>query len=129
MLQSQKRFWKINRGFNSTENLGFDDIKLYTLRGFAFNQINKNDLALKDLDKAIQLNPDFYPKNFFNRAMLKIILNKNDQALSDLDEYLKKEGKENIRLALKSELQLILEQRKTLKSIPKIFQLNMFGAC
>lgn len=39
---------------------------------------------------------------------------------SDLDEYLKSQGKENVRLTLKVELQTILEQRKILKEISKI---------
>lgn len=86
-----KDFKKSTEDFNSAESLGFNDIKLYTLRGFAFNQINKNELALKDLNKAIELNPEFYPKNFFNRAMLKVIFKKNDEALSDLNEYLKRQ--------------------------------------
>lgn len=38
---------------------------------------------------------------------------------SDLDEYLKSQGKENIRLSLKNELQIILEQRKFLKENSK----------
>lgn len=36
---------------------------------------------------------------------------------SDLDQYLKSQGKENMRLAFKAELQTILEQRKNLKNI------------
>jgi hypothetical protein len=34
----------------------------------------------------------------------------------DLDRYLESQGKENVRIILKSELQTIIEQRKILKN-------------
>ena len=36
---------------------------------------------------------------------------------SDLDDFLASQGKENIRISLKNELQMILEQRQILRSI------------
>lgn len=75
----------------------------------------------------------FFEKPFNNIAVLNLCRNavKKSQALqllersikyilyqfSDLDEYLQSQGKENIRLTLKNELQVILEQRQILRNI------------
>ena len=86
-----KKFDNSTDDFTSAEKLGFIDVKLYTLRGFAYNQINKNELALKDVSKAIEMNPEFYPKNYYNKASLEIKLNRNEEALNDFNEYIKRE--------------------------------------
>ena len=87
-----KNFEKSTRDFTSAENLGYNDIKLYTLRGFAYNQINRNDLAIKDIDKAISMDSDYYPPNYFNRAMLNVKLNRNEEAVNDLNIFIEKVG-------------------------------------
>lgn len=76
--------------FTNSEKLGNNDVKLYTLRGFAYNQIGKNIEALDDLNKAISINPDFYPKNFYNRGALEVKLNKNEEAIKDFSIYIEK---------------------------------------
>ncbi len=73
--------------FNQAEKLGYTDAKLYTLRSFAYNMTEKNDLALQDLDKAIEMDPDSYAGNYYNRAMLQLSLKKPDLAMLDLNKY------------------------------------------
>ncbi len=73
--------------FTNSETLGNNDEKLFTLRGFAYSVLGNNELALNDLNKAILLNPDFYPKNYFNKASLEIRLGKNDDAINDFTIY------------------------------------------
>ena len=37
------------------------------------------------------MNPEFYPKNYYNKASLEIKLNRNEEALNDFNEYIKRE--------------------------------------
>lgn len=73
--------------FTNSEKLGNNDVKLFTLRGFAYSMLGNNQLALNDLSKAILIDPDFYPKNYFNKASLEIRLGKDDDAINDFTIY------------------------------------------
>lgn len=77
----------------------------------------------------------FIDKPFDNMAILNVCRNALKKSLamklieksinfmlyqfSDLDSYLKSQGKENVRVSLKNELETILEQRKILKGTKK----------
>lgn len=60
-------------------------------------------------------------KNAVQRSKAMLLIEKSINYIlyqfSDLDEFLKSQGKENIRVTLKAELQILLEQRKILKDI------------
>ena len=90
------------------------------------------NLSKEKMQEALQFGAyAFVDKPFSNSEILNIVRNavKKSQAMllleksinyilyqfSDLDDYLATQGKENIRLTLKQELQTILEQRKILK--------------
>lgn len=92
------------------------------------------NLSKEKMQEALQYGAyAFIDKPFNNLAVLNVCRNavKKSQAMalleksinyilyqfSDLDLYLKSQGKENVRLTLKAELQTILEQRKILKGI------------
>lgn len=57
----------------------------YNNRGFIYLHEGKNDLALKDFNKAIELKPD-NAKAYNNRGTLYMNENKNDEALKDFDK-------------------------------------------
>lgn len=78
------------KDFTDSEKLGNDDVKLYTLRGFAYSELGENYLAFDDLNKAISINPDFYPKNYYNRGALEIRLKKAEEAIADFSIYIEK---------------------------------------
>ncbi|HYV92332.1 MAG TPA: tetratricopeptide repeat protein [Chitinophagales bacterium] len=56
----------------------------YISRGIAFYKEKKNDEALSDFNKAVELSPDF-PDAFFNRGSLFANLKRNDEALNDFN--------------------------------------------
>jgi tetratricopeptide (TPR) repeat protein len=85
-----KDYQKSVSDFTNSEKLGNNDVKLFTLRGFAYSVLGNNELALDDLNKAILINPDFYPKNYFNKASLEMRLGKNDDAINDFTIYANK---------------------------------------
>jgi tetratricopeptide (TPR) repeat protein len=105
-----KDYEKSTADFTSAENLGFKDIRLYTLRSFAFDQINDQNLALKDLNKALEIDPEFYPKNYYNRGALQVKLKNYRKALLDFNEYLKRE-KESIGYFERGKLLLYLGKK------------------
>jgi tetratricopeptide (TPR) repeat protein len=61
---------------------------VYGLRGRAFGNVGQYDLALADLDRAIELNPNS-DENLFNRAVTLERKGKFDGALADLERVLK----------------------------------------
>jgi CheY-like chemotaxis protein/HPt (histidine-containing phosphotransfer) domain-containing protein len=92
------------------------------------------NISKEKMQEALQYGATaFIDKPFDNKAVLEICQNavKKSQTsflleksinfilyqFSDLDEYLKNSGKENVRMALKAELEDILKLRKTLKSL------------
>lgn len=85
-----KEYQKSVSDFTNSEKLGNNDVKLFTLRGFAYSVLGNNELALEDLNKAILIDPEFYPKNYFNKASLEIRLGKNDDAIRDFTIYIAK---------------------------------------
>lgn len=85
-----KDYQKSVSDFTNSERLGNSDVKLFTLRGFAYSELGNNELALDDLRKAVLIDPDYYPKNYFNKALLEIRLGKNDDAINDFTIYANK---------------------------------------
>jgi tetratricopeptide (TPR) repeat protein len=75
--------------FIKSEDLGNNSEQLFTLRSYAYSQKKNNELALADVDKAISINPNFYPKNYFNKAMIEIRLQKYEASLNSLNSYIK----------------------------------------
>jgi len=57
----------------------------YNNRGLIYLNQAKNDTALRDFNKAIELKPD-YAKAYNNRGTLYMNENKNDEALKDFDK-------------------------------------------
>ena len=104
-----KDYQKAVSDFENSERLGNNDVKLFTLRAYAYSELGKNELALNDLNKAILIDPDFYPKNYFNKASLEIRLGRNDEAINDFTIYA---DKTNDFIAYSERGKILLYQNK-----------------
>ncbi|MBI4646055.1 MAG: hypothetical protein HY738_05515 [Bacteroidia bacterium] len=58
------------------------------LRGLAFSHYNQYDMAIRDYNKAIELNPR-YKNAFFDRGMARLIAHDYENALNDFTQVLK----------------------------------------
>jgi protein O-mannosyl-transferase len=96
----------------------------YYNRGFAFMNNKKNDEALKDYNKAIELKPD-YADAYLSRGNLFLNAKRNDEALKDYNKAIElKPGYADIYLSRGT--LFIFEQRndEALKDFNKAIELN-----
>jgi tetratricopeptide (TPR) repeat protein len=63
----------------------FENANLYLWRGYYFRQLEKNEEAIKDYDKAIELEPNI-TAGYNNRGLAKNYLKKYEEAIKDLNK-------------------------------------------
>ena len=63
-------------------------LEAYTMLGYVYTDMKKDDLAIEQLKKAITINPRFFPNNFFTLARLEIGLGRYAEAKKNFEAYL-----------------------------------------
>ncbi len=81
------------RGFQKAIELKSDDPKFVTNLGNAYRDAKEFDLAIKQYDKAIRVDPRFVPA-YLSRGLLYSMTGKNDEAIADLDAVIKIDSNE-----------------------------------
>src|ERR1051326_8597406 len=64
-------------------------IEAYVMKSYVFTDAKKYDQAIEWMKKAIIINPNFFPANFFTLAQLDLKTGKYADAKADYEDYLR----------------------------------------
>ena len=78
-----KRWNEALNAYNKTIDLNPNDASAYNNRGLAYDNLDKDDLAIADYEKAIELNPK-YAKAYNHRGSAYEKLGNYEQAIADI---------------------------------------------
>jgi tetratricopeptide (TPR) repeat protein len=82
-----KNYTKAEVDFSSCIAMGMADHKAYCFRGATFHYLNKDDLALEDLNKSISINKN-YESGYYYRALVKYAAEDDAGCVADCDKAL-----------------------------------------